>query len=82
MGFFDSEKDVAAYLKMAEGYDGKECFAAMKEIFPDVKAVVASGHAVDGEIGKSIDADVQTFLQKTFEVDDLIDMVQKILSEK
>jgi PAS domain S-box-containing protein len=62
--------------------NGKECFAAMKEIHPSVKAVIISGHAVNGEIGKSIDAGVLSFLQKPFEIDERTELVRNILSEE
>jgi cyclopropane fatty-acyl-phospholipid synthase-like methyltransferase len=43
MGFFDSEKNVAAYLKMAEGYDGKELIKKLKSYLPKGKTVLEIG---------------------------------------
>ncbi|MBN1758873.1 MAG: PAS domain S-box protein [Chitinispirillaceae bacterium] len=61
--------------------NGKECFTSMKKVNPTVKAVLTSGHAVDNEIGRTLDAGVISFLQKPFEVDDLTALVRKILIE-
>jgi len=33
MGFFDTEKGVEQYIKMAEGYDGAELIKILQKIF-------------------------------------------------
>jgi two-component system, cell cycle sensor histidine kinase and response regulator CckA len=61
--------------------NGKECYTAMKKIDPTVRAIITSGHAVNGEIEKLLEAGVCSFLQKPFDVDDLAAMVHDVLSD-
>ena len=35
MGFFDSEKDVEEYIKMAEGYDSVELIKILQKYLPE-----------------------------------------------
>lgn len=60
--------------------NGRECFSAMKNIHPSIKAIITSGHAVDGEIKNTLASGAHAFLQKPFEVNDLITLVQEVLS--
>jgi len=43
MGFFDSEKNVAEYLKLADGYDGKELIKRLRDYVPTGKSVLEIG---------------------------------------
>ena len=43
MGFFDSEKGVDEYIKMAEGYDGTELIKILQELLPAKSAVLELG---------------------------------------
>jgi len=61
--------------------NGKECFNAMKAIDPSVKAIITSGHAIDGEIENTLKAGVRAFLQKPFEIEVLGTTVRQVLSE-
>lgn len=60
--------------------NGRECFNMMKSIDSSVKAIVTSGHAIDGEIENTLKAGVQAFLQKPFEIEELDFTVRKVLS--
>lgn len=62
------------------GINGKECYERMKEIQPSIKTIITSGHAVDGDIEKTLEAGAFAFLQKPFEVNDLIALVNNVLS--
>ena len=59
MGFFDTEKGVDEYLKMAEGYDGVELIKILKEYLPEKSTVLELG------MGPGKDLDI---LSKTFTV--------------
>jgi PAS domain S-box-containing protein len=61
--------------------NGRECYSAMKMIHPDVRAIIASGHAVDGEIEKTLEIGATSFLHKPFDIDTLITTVQDVLSK-
>ena len=43
MGFFDTEKGVDEYLKMAEGYDGTKLIKILQEFVPEKSTVLELG---------------------------------------
>lgn len=59
MGFFDSEKGVEEYIKMAEGYDGAELIKILQTYLPEKSTVLELG------MGPGKDLDI---LSKTFTV--------------
>ena len=59
MGFFDSEKGVEEYIKMAEGYDGAELIKILQKYLPEKSKVLELG------MGPGKDLDI---LSKTFTV--------------
>ncbi|HEX2957987.1 MAG TPA: PAS domain S-box protein [Chitinispirillaceae bacterium] len=58
---------------------GRECFNALKKIDPALKVIVTSGHAMDTEIGDILKEGARAFLQKPFEIDEMILTVKKAL---
>jgi PAS domain S-box-containing protein len=59
--------------------NGRECFMALKQIQPSVEVIITSGYALDGEIEKTLEAGARSFLQKPFDIDVFINLVQKHL---
>ncbi len=59
MGFFDSEKGVEEYIKMADGYDGTELIKILQKYLPEKSKVLELG------MGPGKDLDI---LSKTFTV--------------
>lgn len=59
MGFFDTEKGVNEYIKMAAGYDGKELIKILQEFVPENSKVLELG------MGPGTDLDI---LKKNFTV--------------
>ena len=59
MGFFDTEKGVEQYIKMAEGYDGEELIKILQEYLPENSTVLELG------IGPGKDMDI---LKKSYVV--------------
>lgn len=43
MGFFDTEKGVGEYIKLAEGYDGAELIKILQEFIPEKSTVLELG---------------------------------------
>ena len=43
MGFYDDEDNVETYVKMAEGYDGRELVAALRQLLPPGATVLELG---------------------------------------
>jgi CheY-like chemotaxis protein len=58
---------------------GRECYNALKKIDPAIKAIITSGHAMDSEIRALLKEGALAFLQKPFEIDELINTVRKVL---
>lgn len=61
------------------GMNGKECFLEMQKVFPQIKAIIASGYALDGEIERTLKAGACSFMHKPFELEDLTAKVQEVL---
>ena len=59
MGYFDERKNVESYIKMAEGYDGRELIAVLKQHLPAGSTVLELG------MGPGVDLDL---LAETFTV--------------
>jgi hypothetical protein len=58
MGFFDTEKGVEQYIKMAEGYDGAELIKILQKYLPQNSTVLELG------IGPGKDMDIpKNFIQ-------------------
>ncbi|MDH3313936.1 MAG: class I SAM-dependent methyltransferase [Nitrosopumilus sp.] len=58
MGFFDSEKGVDKYLKMAEGYDGAELIKILQEFAPEKSTILELGMGP----GKDLDILSKSFI--------------------
>ena len=59
MGFFDTEKGVEQYIKMAEGYDGAELIKILQKYLPENSNILELG------MGPGKDTDI---LKKSYEV--------------
>ncbi|MCG8603708.1 class I SAM-dependent methyltransferase [bacterium] len=57
MGFFDERKNVDEYIKMAEGYDGRELISVLKMHLPPESTVLELGMGP----GKDLDLLAQTY---------------------
>lgn len=62
------------------GMNGKECFLEMLKVFPSIKAIIASGYALDGEIEQMLKAGACSFMHKPFELEDLTAKVREVLA--
>jgi PAS domain S-box-containing protein len=59
--------------------DGQECFALLKALDPNVKVVIATGHAREGVAQNVLDEGALQFVQKPFVKADLARAVSKAL---
>jgi PAS domain S-box-containing protein len=64
--------DVVILDLMMPRMSGRDVFAALRQIDPDAKILVASGYSVDGEARALLDAGAIGFLQKPFELATLL----------
>ena len=60
---------------------GRETFAAMLEVNPDIVAVLSSGYSVDGEAEEILAMGVKAFIQKPFGLADLSRQLSAILGD-
>lgn len=61
--------------------DGKEVYARMKQISPDLHVLLASGYGIDWQARKMIEDGCRGFIQKPFKFDEMSLQVRKILEE-
>jgi CheY-like chemotaxis protein len=59
--------------------DGGDCFRALKKLDPDVKAVLTSGHALDGVAQELLDAGMLGFVQKPYRAAQLSEAMTRAL---
>ncbi len=60
--------------------DGGKVYEALKEIAPDVKALLASGHGIEGRATEVLEAGCDGFLQKPFNLDELSRKIGEIMT--
>ncbi len=60
--------------------NGHDAFQAMKKIDPNVKALLSSGYSLNGEAQKILDQGVMGFVQKPFNLKDLEDALDRVMS--
>jgi PAS domain S-box-containing protein len=58
---------------------GRETFARLKELDPDVKAVLSTGYSRDGKAQEMLDDGMMGYIQKPYQVDALLSKVRGIL---
>ena len=61
---------------------GKEIFAAMRKINPDIMALISSGHSVNGEAQTILADGAKGFIQKPLSSGDLSRKVAEVLKAK
>lgn len=61
MSFFDNEKNVLEYIKMCEGFDGRELIQILSKYLPKDASVLELGSGP----GKDLDADSIYIILKT-----------------
>ncbi len=64
------------------GLNGCDTFHAMKEVNPQVKAIISSGYGLDDDIQKTLEDGAAAFVQKPFRLAELSQAVAKVLGGK
>ena len=59
--------------------DGEETFNKLKEINPEIKAILSSGYSMSGHVLKVIENGCKGFLQKPFDMEELTNKIREIL---
>ena len=71
--------DVALIDITMPGMDGGDCFRALRKIAPGVKALLTSGHALDGTVQALLDEGMLGFIQKPYLAAQLSEAVSRAL---
>lgn len=61
------------------GLDGADTFRRLREINPEVKAILMSGYQRSEEIENLVNEGVRAFISKPFQIDDLLLNVHRVL---
>jgi len=59
--------------------DGRDCFRAMKEMNPDVKVLLSTGSAFEGQSQQLMEEGVLGFVQKPYRMNELAEKIREIL---
>lgn len=57
---------------------GHECFTRLKKLNPLAKVVVFSGYSIDGEAQRILDQGALAFIQKPFDMQEMVDVIGKL----
>ncbi|NQT53117.1 response regulator [bacterium] len=75
-----ADRVALAIIDMAmPGMDGRECFRAMRQVNPHVRAILSSGYGQDGRAQEILDDGILCFVQKPFRMQELADAIEKAL---
>jgi CheY-like chemotaxis protein len=58
---------------------GRETFEKLKELNPDVRAILSTGYSEDDRARQMLAMGVKAFVQKPYRIDDLASAVRRIL---
>jgi len=62
------------------GMNGYDTFLALKEIDPEVKAIMSTGYDREGAVQAALDAGVLAFIRKPYELKELFEIVGKVMN--
>ena len=74
------EIDLVILDMIMPGMNGGDVFDAMKEINPQVRAILSSGYSIDGKAKEILQRGVKAFIQKPFRIDSLAQKIKEVLS--
>lgn len=78
---FSREVDLVILDMVMPEMGGRECFRALKEINPDVRAVLSTGYGRDGAAQEILDEGMVGFAQKPYRANQLSQVVHRALQE-
>jgi two-component system cell cycle sensor histidine kinase/response regulator CckA len=64
------------------GLGGGETFDRLKALNPDIKVLLSSGYSIDGQASKILERGCDGFIQKPFNLNQLSEMIQQIISKR
>jgi CheY-like chemotaxis protein len=60
--------------------NGRECFSALKQIDPQVKALLSSGYGLDGELQEALAEGMAGFVQKPYVISQVAEAIRRVLA--
>jgi signal transduction histidine kinase/CheY-like chemotaxis protein len=76
-----SEIDLVIVDIVMPGMSGQETYRVLKKINPEIRAIIAFGQPLNFEINEIINDGANVFLQKPFDMNEIANQIQGILSE-
>lgn len=73
--------DVAIIDMIMPKLGGRDCFRALKEINPGVRAILSSGYSQEGAVQEILDQGMRGFVQKPYKMEELSDAVARALDD-
>jgi len=64
------------------GMTGSDTYDSLKEINPDIKVLLSTGHIINGEANEILERGCNGFIQKPFNIESLSQEISEILSRK
>jgi DNA-binding NtrC family response regulator len=58
---------------------GRDCFLALKQINPNIKAILSSGYGIDGKAQEILDEGVMGFIQKPYRIAHFSQVVKEVM---
>jgi two-component system, cell cycle sensor histidine kinase and response regulator CckA len=74
------EIDLVILDMIMPGMNGGDVFDVMKEINPQVRAILSSGYSIDGKATEILQRGIKAFIQKPFRIDSLAQKIKEILA--
>jgi CheY-like chemotaxis protein len=74
--------DIVALDMIMPGMGGGEVFDRLREIDPNVKVLLSSGYAIDGEASKILERGCNGFIQKPFHMKELSEKMSEIINNE
>ena len=74
------EIDVVVLDLVMPEMSGKDTFIRLRAIHPAVKAIIASGHSLDGEVQSVLDLGAKGFIQKPFRIAELASKIAEVMA--
>ncbi|MBT7067851.1 MAG: response regulator, partial [Verrucomicrobia bacterium] len=60
--------------------NGRDTLIAMREMNPEVKAILATGYSLDANAQEILDEGALSYIQKPYRVDDLVQQIEQALN--
>ncbi len=75
------EVDVVVIDMVMPGMDGQECFQELRELDPDVRAVLSTGYGLDGAVRNILAEGMRGFVQKPYRIADLAEVLKRAVDD-